>query len=319
MKVLITGGNGFLGREVAKTLRAQAGMHVLVTARTPRETSDIMLDVTSDIATVACLLKGVECVAHCVAGNEDTTIRGTHNLLEACKLAHVKRIVLISSIAVYGSATGVVNEKSPRLQGGRRNYATWKAKVEEISQTYADIEIVILRPTIIYGPDSPLWVSGIKRRIQTGYWGTFGAAGEGSCNLVHVTDVAEAVKAALIAPDVSGQVFNINGPSVISWNAWFQTIADVMQYGMLPNIPEMTLWVRTVLSLPFKLVRKVSGITLFKWVDAAPALSELTLFRLKAFYPTDRAKIMLNWSARISLQEGLATLSHSSLKVSDSD
>lgn len=309
MKVLITGGTGFLGRAVAKTLCAQADMQVCITARRPTSNTVHQLDVLAEVAALTKALRGVQGVAHCVAGNEETTLKGTQNLLEACSLAKVQRVVLISSIAVYGQATGLVNEESPCVPAGRHNYASWKVQVEEMSRHYSGLEVVILRPTIIYGPDSPLWVTGIERRIKTGYWGTFAAAGMGSCNLVHVDDVAEAVRKALITPSINGQIFNINGPTQVTWNEWFQKIADIMGYGVLPVIAPKLLHMRTLLALPFKAIRKITGIRAFQWVEAVPAFSELRLFRLKAVYSTNKAERALNWKPQISLHDGLKTLS----------
>ncbi len=307
MKVLVTGGNGFLGKAVVKNLDARPDMQVLATSRRPND-SMARLDVTEDAAVQARILRGVDCVVHCAVGGADVVIAGTRKLLEACSMTGVRRIVLISSVSVYGGADGRVSEATPRIKGTRWNYAGWKAMAEEVAEGFPALEIVILRPTIIYGPNSPLWVTDLERRIRSGYWGDFGSAAAGSCNLVHVDDVASAVAAALVARAATGHVFNINGPECISWNNWFQRVADLIGYGPLRHIALPVLYGRVLVALPFKLLRRLLRTNRFAWVRGAPAISELALFKRKVFYPTDQAKEIMNWSARITLQDGLATI-----------
>ncbi|MFS3135430.1 NAD-dependent epimerase/dehydratase family protein [Gluconacetobacter sacchari] len=310
MKVLVTGSNGFLGKAVVRTLAARPDMRILATARQLSDRT-ARLDITEDAAVQADILRGVDGVVHCAAGGADVVIDGTRKLLEACQMAGVRRVVLISSISVYGGAAGCVSEATPRIKGTRSNYAGWKAMAEEASEGFPGVEIVILRPTIIYGPDSPLWVTGLERRILGGYWGEFGALGDGSCNLVHVDDVAGAVEAALVVRSAAGHVFNVNGPDCVSWNSWFQKMADLVGYGPLRHITPPVLYGRVLVALPFKALRKLLRSDRFAWVSGAPALSELALFRRKVFYPTDKAKAILNWSAHMTLADGLATIGHS--------
>lgn len=307
MKVLVTGSNGFLGKAVVKILGGRPDMQVLATARQPSDSMS-RLDVTADAAMQARILHDVECVVHCATGGAEVVITGTRKLLEACRMAGVRRVVLISSVSVYGGADGCVSEETPRIKGAWSNYAGWKAMAEEVAEGFPSLEIVILRPTIIYGPDSPLWITDLEHRIRSGYWGDFGSAGTGSCNLVHVDDVAAAVEAALVAHAAAGHVFNINGPDCISWNSWFQIVANLIGYGSLHHIALPVLYGRVLVALPFKFVRKLLRTGRFAWVRGAPAFSELALFKRKVSYPTEKAKEIMNWSARITLEDGLATI-----------
>ncbi|GBR06461.1 hypothetical protein GLI01_14750 [Gluconacetobacter liquefaciens] len=314
MKVLVTGSNGFLGKAVVKFLTGRLDMQVLATARQTND-STVRLDVTEDAAMQARILYDVGSVVHCAVGGADVVIAGTRKLLEACCIAGVRRVVLISSVSVYGGADGSVSEATPRIKGTWSNYASWKAMAEEVAEGFPALEIVILRPTIIYGPNSPLWVTDLERRIRSGYWGNFGSAAAGSCNLVHVDDVASAVEAALVVRAAAGHVFNINGPDCISWNDWFQRVANLIGYGPLRHITLPVLYGRVLVALPFKLIRKLLRTDRFAWVRGAPAISELALFKRTVFYRTDKAKEIMNWSARITLEDGLATIGQSKAKV----
>jgi len=164
--------------------------------------------------------------------------------------------------------------------------------------------VAILRPTIVYGPGSELWAGKMADRIRAGHWGTFGPGGEGTCNPVHVRDVAGAIEAALRAPSVAG-AFNVNGPETMRWNEWFRRLAAGLGAPPLPEIAPAEARRRALLSLPFKAAGRISPALLPGWARAAPARSELALFALEATYPTDAATAALGWSPSVGVEEGL--------------
>ncbi|WP_426958441.1 NAD-dependent epimerase/dehydratase family protein [Muricoccus radiodurans] len=299
--ILVTGAGGFLGGHVVRHLRT-SGMEVLPATRDGRGGSR-RLDLR-DPAGMGAALSGVESVVHCAVSDRAVTVDGTQALLDAATAAGVRRLVHFSSIAVYGEAAGAVTEETPLLSPDTPGYAGWKVAAEAACLAARGIEVVRLRPTIVYGPGSPLWVGKMAERIRAGVWGTFGEAGEGTCNLVHVDDVAGAVLAALSAP-AAGQVFNVNGPEAVSWNAWFVRLAEAIGAPPLPAIPPGRLRARSLLSLPFKAAARLRPGLAPRWVLGAPAGSEMALFARRATYPTGAARDGLGWVPRVGLEEGL--------------
>ncbi|QEO16386.1 NAD-dependent epimerase/dehydratase family protein [Acetobacter vaccinii] len=308
MKVLVTGASGFLGSAVIKAIRATEGMTALAGGRRNTGPDSVVFDILSSPATLATALAGVDAVVHCAAGSAQATVAGTRNTLEACRMAGVRQVVHISSIAVYGNAQGTVLENTPQVKTTGRSYAASKAMAEALCLSFAPLNIIRLRPTIIYGPDSPLWVTGLIARMKAGYWGTYGAAGNGTCNLVHVADVASAVVAALQTPQAGGQAFNINGPDTLSWNDWFRDLAQAAGLPPLRPVPEAVLYAQVLASLPFKLLRRAGIKPLPAWATSAPAPSEVRLFRRHATYPTQAAAQAMGWAPCIKLAQGLASL-----------
>ncbi len=302
--ILVTGATGFVGGHVLTHLTRDLGLAAAGTTREGRPGSR-RLDLR-DPAGMQAALAGVSAVVHCAVGDRAVTVDGTASLLRAAAAAGVRRVVHISSVAVYGTATGLVREESPLIPSNGHGYAAWKAAAEQACLAQSGLETVRLRPAIIYGAGGTLWVSHMARRIRAGRWGTFGSAGEGICNLVHVADVATAAAAALTAPAAAGAAFNVNGPCAITWNQWFARLAGAIGAPRLPSLSPLALQARSFASLPLKaLARKRPGIAA-DWLLGAPASSELTLFALRATYPADAARKGLGWSPSVGLDEGLA-------------
>jgi nucleoside-diphosphate-sugar epimerase len=301
--ILVTGAGGFIGGHTVCHLQ-QSGVPVLAATRDGRNGSRRM-DLR-DAATLPAALAGVGMVVHCAVGDRAVTVDGTRDLLRAAAEAGVRRVVHVSSIAVYGSATGAVTEDTPMVRPDGDDYAGWKSAAEQACLAQTGLEVVRLRPTIVYGPGSALWAAQMARRIRSGRWGVFGPAGDGTCNPVHVSDVTSAIAAALLAPGAAGRAFNVNGPETLTWNDWFSRLAVFIGAPALSAISPASLRRRAYLSLPLKALARVRPGIGANWLLGAPARSELALFALQATYPTHAAKAALSWAPGTSIDAGLA-------------
>ena len=233
------------------------------------------------------------------------TVEGTRTLLRAAAEAGVRRVVHFSSMSVYGGATGVVTEEAPLVSSDGSGYAAWKAAAEQACLAERGVETVRLRPTIVYGPGSRQWVSWFAHRIRSGRWATFGAAGEGICDLVHVRDVAAATAAALTSPAAAGRAFNVNGPEVTTWNGWFTRLAEAIGAPPLPAISPAAVRARTLAALPLKALARLRPGLGRDWLLGVPGRGELAMFGVKATYPTEEAQAALGWTPRVRIAEGL--------------
>ena len=131
----------------------------------------------------------------------------------------MERVVLASSIAVYGPVQeGVVTEESPTRSVGDL-YGDTKIEGEKAARREAEkagVELAILRPTMIYGPESPSWTEIPFDSISKGLPVVIGT-GEDLADPVFVEDVAKAFELAAFVPEAVGETFNV-GAGPATWN-----------------------------------------------------------------------------------------------------
>ncbi|HEY0181709.1 MAG TPA: SDR family oxidoreductase, partial [Rhodopila sp.] len=141
--VLVLGASGYIGSRVVAALAASAIYRPVAASRR----SGLRIDAT-DPQAMRGALRDVAYVINCIAGNERAMLRSTQVLCDAARAAPPRRIVHLSSMAVYGAATGTVREDHvpvPPLS----LYGQAKIECELIIRKYvADGgDAVILRPT----------------------------------------------------------------------------------------------------------------------------------------------------------------------------
>ena len=244
MRVLITGGAGFLGSALANRLAA-AGHNVCVlddlSAGDPARLDSRVLFTRGDVCDVPrmwTLLQGVDCVYHLAARvlvpesvlypreYNAVNVGGTVAVMEAMRDAGVKRVVLTSSGAVYGEQeVQPVREDLPPNPSSP--YAVSKLAAEHYVRTIGalwGIETVILRVFNAYGPRQPLPPSHapvipqlLKQALGGGSLVVFGD-GRQSRDFVYVDDVVEGLVAAATAKNVDRQVINLGAGLDVSIN-----------------------------------------------------------------------------------------------------
>lgn len=146
-------------------------------------------------------------------------IGGTENVIRAAAEAGAERVVLASSIAVYGPIQeGTITEESPAWSVGDL-YSDTKIEAEKVARREAGrvgVELVVLRPTMIYGPESQSWTEVPFGAISKGLPVAIGD-GEDLADPVYVEDVAQAFELAGSVPEAANEAFNIgSGPE--TWN-----------------------------------------------------------------------------------------------------
>lgn len=228
-RVLVLGAGGFIGRRVVAALAAEPwATPVAAVHRAPAAHGDVevvQLDAADPVALRAAL-RDIDAIVNCIAGSA-RTIRTTARTLfaEAAQAPSRPRVVHLSTMAVYGSAVGLINEDGA-LRGDSSDYAAAKVEAERCAAGWGDV--VTLRPGCVYGPGSVQWSERIARLLRAHRVGDLGAAGDGACNLVYVDDVVAAIVAALRLPRIAGQAFNLGSPDPPTWNDYFLAFARAL-------------------------------------------------------------------------------------------
>lgn len=334
MKILVTGAGGFIGGWLVEQLyltghrNVRAGIRRWSSgARIGRFPVEIVLCDVLDYPQVGQALKGVDAVIHCATGSSDVIIKGTENLLNASSHNGVKKFIHLSTIDVYGNAAGEIDEVFPvRVTG--EIYGDSKIEAERICWTFAKkgLPIVVLRPSIVYGPYSKLWVTKLAERLRSGRWGTLRQIGEGLCNLVYVQDLINAAFICLTSEKATGQAFNISGSEVITWNEYFRRFNAALGLPPLHEIKAERARMRSLLMLPLKSTARYIldhhgevASKLYRRFDLAkkvmqktedsfktsPGPSELAVFSRQARYNISKARSLLGYDPGYSIDAGL--------------
>lgn len=257
MRVLVLGADGFVGRRAVAALAASDWAAPVAGSRR-REGGDgsvarVLVDAT-DARSVAAAAEGMDAIVNCVAGDAATIARGGEALFAA---AAGRRVVHLSSMAVYGGATGVIGEEQP-LAPGNGAYGDAKIAVERAA-VVAGADTVMLRPGCIYGPGSVQWTLRIAELLRQRRIGDLGAAGDGCSNLVHVDDVVAAILAGLRIERGGVRAFNLAMPDAPDWNGYFVAFARALGAVPLRRVPAWQLKLDSKgLTIPLKLAEKVT-------------------------------------------------------------
>ena len=221
MKVLVLGGSGYIGSRLCRRLGDISGIQFSRASRRGR------VD-TRDLPAMTAALKGMDCVVNCVAGDFKSIADGAAVLVRAALESGCERIVHLSSMAVYGHAEGVVDERHA-LDPTLGWYARAKCEAESVLDGYARQggNLVVLRPGCVWGAGSELWVGRIGRWLRQRRLGDLGVGGDGWTNLVHVDDVCAAILQALDVPIRNTEPLRINlsAPDSPRWNTYFTDLA----------------------------------------------------------------------------------------------
>jgi dihydroflavonol-4-reductase len=215
MKILVTGGNGFIGSVVTRMLRARGlDVRCLVrrTARLDRIAHlgcELVVGDLLDFSSLQSAAKGCGAVIH-LAGIAkwnrihspfmfDVVAGGTLNVLKAVTGAGIERMVYVSSIVTLAGTSGptIQNEGSPSpLRLEHYPYAMAKHSSEKFCTEYADrVSVTIVNPGEVYGPnDIELVTAGnlVDFAISNPV-----AVCKGGTSIVYVDDVAGGIIAAL--------------------------------------------------------------------------------------------------------------------------
>lgn len=215
MKLLVTGGGGFVGKAIVRRLLAR-GDAVRSFGRSPQPELEaagveVVCGDLSNAAEVQQAVEGIDAVFHVAAkagvwGSWEQYHRpnvvGTRNVVAACQTAGVERLVYTSTPSVVFNGQPI-RGAGPEMPYGRNwlcHYAHTKAIAEKetLAANCATLKVVALRPHLIFGPRDPHLLPRVLRSIEAGRLKIVGD-GQNRVDVSYVEDVATAHLAALAA------------------------------------------------------------------------------------------------------------------------
>ena len=325
MKVLVTGGGGFLGGAVVRRLRGR-GWSVRSFTRTAYPWLDELgvEQVLGDLAdpdAVARAVAGTDVVVHIAAKAgvwgrpadfHATNVAGTANVLDACRAAGVRRLVYTSTPSVVhgGDDLEGADESVPYPTHYDAPYPATKAEAERavLAANGPDLATVALRPHLIWGPGDPHLIPRVLARARAGKLRRIGTRPV-KVDVTYVDNAADAhvlaaEKLDVGAPPAGKAYFVSNGEPVELWEFLNRILAAA-------GLPPVT---RSVSAWKARLAGRVLERT-YRWLrlPGEPAMTRFVAAQLSTshWYDISAARRDLGYEPAVSVEEGLRRLAAS--------
>jgi nucleoside-diphosphate-sugar epimerase len=253
MNILLTGATGFLGGAILKAAQKR-GMEIRPVLRSQEQArrfddagnfAVIVPGLGSDTDWSNALL-GVGVVVHCAAqvhvmqdtksnplmGFRAVNVEGTLNFARQAAAAKVKRFLFVSSIKVNGEATlpgrAYSADDAPAPEDA---YGISKAEAEaglRLLSHETDMEVVIVRPPLVYGPGVKGNFSSLLRWVSSGLPLPLGAATTNRRSLVALDNLVDLILTCVDHPKAANQTFLVSDGEDLSTAELFRRIAKAL-------------------------------------------------------------------------------------------
>ncbi len=325
MKVLVTGGGGFLGTAICRQL-VDRGDDVVSFSRGAQSHLKAMgvhhiQGNIADAEAVCDAVKNCDAVIHTAAkagvwGSHKSfylpNVIGTNNIITSCQKAGITRLVMTSSPSVVFDGTDMegVDESIPYPEKYHAAYPATKAEAEKaaLAANSENFAVTVLRPHLIWGPGDPHLVKRIVERGKSGKLKQIGPSVK-RIDSVYIDNAAEAHVLALecLSPGsvCAGKAYFIsNGEPVETW--WLVN-AILESAGVPPLKKQVPVPVAMAAATIMETLWRVLGI------KSEPLLTRFVVGELSTshWFDISAAKHDLGYQPKISIAEGLQKLKQS--------
>jgi UDP-glucose 4-epimerase len=231
--ILITGSNGFLASYFLEK-KPQLEVRLIDRNKSNQSKYDFFQASIDSCTNYIDILKDIKTVIHCAArvhvmddeshdplnDYREVNTAGTMNLARQAVEAGVKRFIFISSIKVNGESTQLDH---PFRSSDRRSpedfYGQSKSEAEEQLLLCAEetgLEVVIIRPTLVYGPNVKANFASLLNLVSKGFPLPFGCINDNQRSLVSVNNLVDLIVTCIKHPKAVNQVFLVSDDNDLS-------------------------------------------------------------------------------------------------------
>lgn len=302
MKVLVTGATGFVGNALCKHLTTHGHQVMRAVRRDATLSGDILFSQIDGATDWAEALTGCDAVVHLAARvhvMDDTAVDplalyqatntdATLNLARhAAQTAGVKRFVYVSSIKVNGEGRDTPYRETDAV-APEDAYAISKWEAEQGLQRIAadtGLEVVILRPPLVYGPGVKANFQQLLRMVERGWPLPLGAI-RNRRSLLYLGNFVDVIRVCIEHPAAAGQTFLLDDGQAVSTPELIRALSHAM--GRPARL----------LAVPVK-VLELAGTLLGKRAAVARLTGPL-------YVDSSAIRARLGWTPPNTLQQGLA-------------
>jgi UDP-N-acetylglucosamine/UDP-N-acetyl-alpha-D-glucosaminouronate 4-epimerase len=258
MKILVTGGGGFIGSHLASRL-AELGHDIRILDNFATGQRANMLALPDDVELIEGDIQSYERAHNAIMGCEivfhqaalpsvprsvqdpltsnATNVTGTLNVLLAARDAGVRRVIFASSSSIYGT-NGAMPKREGLLPLPISPYAAAKLAAEGYCRSFAEVyglETVSLRYFNVFGPrqdPTSEYAAAVPKfiaRLMAGERPTVFGDGEQSRDFAYVENIVEANVLALHAQGIAGEVYNVGSGESVTLNRLLDELRDLLE------------------------------------------------------------------------------------------
>jgi nucleoside-diphosphate-sugar epimerase len=316
MRILVTGGTGFVGSHLVRRLLAK-GHQIVSLDKSPGLFDDELRSSGASLITgsvtntedVNRAIQGCELVYHLASPFGDILqpdkvywdieVNGTRNVLEAADRHHVRRVIHCSTQGVHGIIDRPPGDENSPV-APRDYYCYSKAEGERVCQEFSakGMDIVIVRPTSVYGPgDTRGWLK-LYRMVARGWFLMIGD-GKTLNHPVYVDNLVDIFELVATSPSARGRVYLAGDDQSVSLTELVRSVGTAVGSD-----------VRIIRFPSYQIAWLGAGLIeiVFKTIGIKPPVfrRRLSWFKTNRAFRIDRAKHELGYQPRVPLTEGLA-------------
>lgn len=307
MKVFITGANGFIGKSLCSKLKntnfeVSAAVRSLTSLSNHNNINYLSVGDITLKKDWKDLLLGHDCVIHCagkahqIDKNQNNSLKNyrlinfetTKKIAKHCADVGVKRLIFLSSVGVLGNNT---NNRKPFSNFDKPNpiesYAISKFEAEQALFEISDntgLEIVVIRPPLVYGPSAPGNLARLIKLVKTGLPLPFGLVNN-QRSLIGIENLVDIIIRCIDHLDAKGKTFLVSDGADLSTPNLIKLIGSSI--GKTPRFFPMPVSI-------LQLLTKIIG----KQRDLDRLIGSLRI-------DDNNTRKILEWKPAVSIKEGI--------------
>lgn len=268
MKILITGGSGFIGTRLIDELKREN--HEIVIYDKIKSSKYPELCIIEDVRDAKALTKaceGVDVIYNLAAEHADNVtplslyadvnVGGARNVVNAAKENNINKIIFTSSVAIYGLNRGTPHENmeaQPFNEYGKTKYEAEKIFLSWQKENENN-NLQIIRPAVVFGEENRGNVYNLINQISTGKFAMIGN-GDNKKSMGYVGNIAKFL-CTLKESDKKLDIFNFAGKGDLSTKQIVNIVRDELE--IKKSFPKIPYFIGILAGFAFDILSKISG------------------------------------------------------------